>query len=125
MLDPGAGTRQLKSSTSERFESLCLLLADENKCILPPTSAEFGLYIDSHSLASNKKSTHISSTRRNDMSNPDAPEDGHELERAPSQHLGPEYRSPDEKPSATVSTKVDQDNVHILPQTPQLIALLT
>lgn len=30
-----------------------------------------------------------------------------------------------DKPEATVSTTVEQDNVHILPQTPQLIALLT
>lgn len=52
-------------------------------------------------------------------------EDGHELERAPSEHLGPAYMPSNEKPSATVSTKVDQDNVHILSQTPQLIALLT
>ena len=57
--------------------------------------------------------------------NLDKPEEGHELERAPSQHLGPDYMPPDVKPSATVSTKVDQDNVHILTQTPQLIALLT
>lgn len=57
--------------------------------------------------------------------NVDQHEDGHDLERAPSQHLGPSYVPSDDKPSATVSTKVDQDNVHILSQTPQLIALLT
>jgi len=49
----------------------------------------------------------------------------HGEQRAPSSHLGPDYRPDDEKPSATVSTKVTHDNVHILPQTPQLIALLT
>ncbi|KAK5121904.1 Uracil phosphoribosyltransferase, synthesizes UMP from uracil [Meristemomyces frigidus] len=47
------------------------------------------------------------------------------LQRAPSQHLGPEYKSNEEKPSATVSTKVSHENVTVLPQTPQLIALLT
>ena len=30
-----------------------------------------------------------------------------------------------EKPTATVSKPLDQANIHILPQTPQLIALLT
>lgn len=43
--------------------------------------------------------------------------------KAPEHSLGPDYRP--EKPMATVSTKVPHDNVHILPQTPQLIALLT
>lgn len=47
------------------------------------------------------------------------------LQRAPSQHLGPEYRPNEEKPSATVSTKVSHENVTVLPQTPQLISLLT
>ncbi|CAK3832657.1 Uracil phosphoribosyltransferase [Lecanosticta acicola] len=47
------------------------------------------------------------------------------LIRAPSQHLGPEYRSNEEKPTATVSTAPKISNLHILPQTPQLIALLT
>lgn len=42
---------------------------------------------------------------------------------APSQCLGPDYRA--EKPTATVSKHVKHDNVHVLPQTPQLIALLT
>ena len=47
------------------------------------------------------------------------------LQKVPSEHLGPEYKPIDEKPEATVSKRVPQDNVHILPQTPQLIALLT
>lgn len=47
------------------------------------------------------------------------------LTRAPSQTLGPEYRPATEKPTATVSKPVPHKNVHILPQTPQLIALLT
>ncbi|CRK26224.1 hypothetical protein BN1708_014412 [Verticillium longisporum] len=41
------------------------------------------------------------------------------------QCVGPLYRSESQKPSATVSTEMNLDNVHILPQTPQLIALLT
>ncbi|OAL51071.1 PRTase-like protein [Pyrenochaeta sp. DS3sAY3a] len=44
---------------------------------------------------------------------------------APSQCVGPEYRPANLKPTATVSTPLKQANVHILPQTPQLIALLT
>ncbi|KAK3716856.1 Uracil phosphoribosyltransferase, synthesizes UMP from uracil [Vermiconidia calcicola] len=59
------------------------------------------------------------------MANDLSPPTGEALERAPSQHLGPEYKSPDERPQATVSKSVTQANVHILPQTPQLIALLT
>jgi len=43
----------------------------------------------------------------------------------PSDCVGPDYRSKNEKPTATVSTPVPHPNVHILPQTPQLIALLT
>jgi len=43
----------------------------------------------------------------------------------PSQCLGPSYRPEGDKPTATVSKKVDYDNIHVLPQTPQLIALLT
>lgn len=39
--------------------------------------------------------------------------------------VGPDYRPKAEKPTATVSTQVSYANVHILPQTPQLIALLT
>ena len=50
---------------------------------------------------------------------------GSPLQRVPSKHLGPEYRALDDKPEATVSKSVQQENVHILPQTPQLIALLT
>lgn len=46
-----------------------------------------------------------------------------ELARAPSKGVGPDYR--DDKPKATVSTELDLKNVHILAQTPQLIALLT
>ncbi|KAK0328788.1 Uracil phosphoribosyltransferase, synthesizes UMP from uracil [Friedmanniomyces endolithicus] len=46
-------------------------------------------------------------------------------QRAPSDHLGPDYKPADQKPTATVSTKVSHENVTILPQTPQLIALLT
>jgi len=46
-------------------------------------------------------------------------------ETAPSQSVGPEYRPSTQKPTATVSTPLKQENVHILPQTPQLIALLT
>jgi uracil phosphoribosyltransferase len=44
---------------------------------------------------------------------------------APSECLGPNYRAEGERPTATVSKKVGHDNVHVLPQTPQLIALLT
>lgn len=44
---------------------------------------------------------------------------------APADCVGPEYRPKTEKPTATMSTQVLYDNVHILPQTPQLIALLT
>ncbi|ORX91186.1 uracil phosphoribosyltransferase-domain-containing protein [Clohesyomyces aquaticus] len=45
--------------------------------------------------------------------------------QAPSQTVGPEYRPDTQKPTATVSTNLDHQNVHILAQTPQLIALLT
>ncbi|KAK4989286.1 Uracil phosphoribosyltransferase, synthesizes UMP from uracil [Elasticomyces elasticus] len=45
--------------------------------------------------------------------------------RAPSESLGPAYKPDIEKPIATVSTKVPHENVHVLSQTPQLIALLT
>lgn len=44
---------------------------------------------------------------------------------APAHCVGPDYRPEAQKPTATVSTEVSYDNVHILPQTPQLIALLT
>ncbi|KAK5108283.1 Uracil phosphoribosyltransferase, synthesizes UMP from uracil [Meristemomyces frigidus] len=47
------------------------------------------------------------------------------LHRAPSGHLGPSYKPTEEQPSATISTQVKLANVTILPQTPQLIALLT
>lgn len=44
---------------------------------------------------------------------------------APERDLGPEYRPAAEKPTATVSKAVPFENVHVLAQTPQLIALLT
>lgn len=44
---------------------------------------------------------------------------------APEDCVGPDYRPKTEKPTATISTQILYDNVHILPQTPQLIALLT
>ena len=45
---------------------------------------------------------------------------------SPTQHcVGPDYRPDEQKPTATVSTEVSYDTVHVLPQTPQLIALLT
>ncbi|KAF8865755.1 PRTase-like protein [Acephala macrosclerotiorum] len=44
---------------------------------------------------------------------------------SPKQSVGPDYRSEKQKPIATVSTAVPFETVHILPQTPQLIALLT
>lgn len=43
----------------------------------------------------------------------------------PTQCVGPDYRTESQKPTATVSTEVKYDNVITLPQTPQLIALLT
>uniref|UniRef100_A0A1Y1K1Z1 uracil phosphoribosyltransferase n=1 Tax=Photinus pyralis TaxID=7054 RepID=A0A1Y1K1Z1_PHOPY len=43
----------------------------------------------------------------------------------PTQCIGPSHRSTGEKPSATLSAGVNFDNVCILPQTPQLIALLS
>ncbi|KAI5803230.1 uracil phosphoribosyltransferase-domain-containing protein [Geopyxis carbonaria] len=42
---------------------------------------------------------------------------------SPAAPIGPNYK--DQNPEATVSTPIDSKNVHILPQTPQLIALLT
>ncbi|KAI9891297.1 MAG: Uracil phosphoribosyltransferase, synthesizes UMP from uracil [Vezdaea aestivalis] len=45
--------------------------------------------------------------------------------QAPSESLGPGYQPEAQKPTATVSKPISYDNVHILPQTPQLIALLT
>ncbi|KAL7899118.1 PRTase-like protein [Trichoderma sp. SZMC 28014] len=44
---------------------------------------------------------------------------------APTQCVGPTFKGVDEKPSATVSAVVPFDNVYVLPQTPQLIALLS
>ena len=44
---------------------------------------------------------------------------------SPAQGVGPIYRPDGEKPTATVSKKLSYENVHVLPQTPQLIALLT
>ena len=44
---------------------------------------------------------------------------------APAHCVGPDYRPKAQKPTATISTEVRYDNVHILPQTSQLIALLT
>ena len=43
----------------------------------------------------------------------------------PTQCVGPDYRTESQKPTATVSTEVEYENVITLPQTPQLIALLT
>lgn len=44
---------------------------------------------------------------------------------APAHRVGPDYRPDAQKPTATVSTQIAYDNVHILPQTSQLLALLT
>jgi len=44
---------------------------------------------------------------------------------APAAPIGPKYKEEEEKPHATVSKPIKHSNVHILPQTPQLIALLT
>lgn len=44
---------------------------------------------------------------------------------APTQTVGPDYRPDSQKPKATVSREPAQHNVTVLPQTPQLIALLT
>ncbi|KAI1462214.1 uracil phosphoribosyltransferase [Annulohypoxylon moriforme] len=54
-----------------------------------------------------------------------ATESGNRPQTGPVQCVGPDYRSPSQKPIATVSTEVEHDNVITLPQTPQLIALLT
>ncbi|KAJ9623368.1 Uracil phosphoribosyltransferase, synthesizes UMP from uracil [Knufia peltigerae] len=45
--------------------------------------------------------------------------------QSPALGVGPSYRPAEEKPTATVSREVPFDNVHVLSQTPQLIALLT
>ncbi|KAI2473773.1 uracil phosphoribosyltransferase [Annulohypoxylon bovei var. microspora] len=52
-------------------------------------------------------------------------ESGNRPQAGPVQCVGPDYRPPSQKPIATVSTEVEHDNVITLPQTPQLIALLT
>ncbi|KAK2765892.1 Uracil phosphoribosyltransferase, synthesizes UMP from uracil [Arachnomyces sp. PD_36] len=44
---------------------------------------------------------------------------------SPAQGVGPLYKPDGEKPTATVSKELSYENVHVLPQTPQLIALLT
>ncbi|KAJ4306518.1 Uracil phosphoribosyltransferase, synthesizes UMP from uracil [Collariella sp. IMI 366227] len=44
---------------------------------------------------------------------------------APTQCVGPDYQSESQKPTAAVSTDVEFDTVTVLPQTPQLIALLS
>lgn len=41
------------------------------------------------------------------------------------QCVGPNYRTESQKPTATVSTPVSHETVTVLPQTPQLIALLS
>ena len=62
------------------------------------------------------------STARNlNMSN----QAGSKSQEAPVKCVGPGYRDEEQKPSATVSTAVPFENVHVLSQTPQLIALLT
>ncbi|PGH16905.1 uracil phosphoribosyltransferase [Polytolypa hystricis UAMH7299] len=43
---------------------------------------------------------------------------------SPAQCVGPLYKPEGEKPTATVSQVVSYENVHVLPQTPQLIALM-
>jgi len=45
--------------------------------------------------------------------------------QSPAQEVGPNYKPAEQKPTATVSNPISYENVHILPQTPQLIALLT
>jgi hypothetical protein len=42
----------------------------------------------------------------------------------PSPCVGPDFEGKGERPSATLSVEVGLDNVKVLPQTPQLIALL-
>ncbi|KAL2157189.1 hypothetical protein VTH06DRAFT_6325 [Thermothelomyces fergusii] len=48
-----------------------------------------------------------------------------DIKPAPTQCVGPVYRSESQKPTAVVSAGVEFDTVTILPQTPQLIALLS
>ncbi|KAK5630709.1 hypothetical protein RRF57_006424 [Xylaria bambusicola] len=54
-----------------------------------------------------------------------APASGSRPHVGPTQCVGPEYRSESQLPIATVSTEVKYETVTTLPQTPQLIALLT
>lgn len=54
-----------------------------------------------------------------------ASEAGNRPQVGPTQCVGPDYRSESQKPIATVSTEVKYETVTTLPQTPQLIALLT
>ncbi|KAI9741857.1 MAG: Uracil phosphoribosyltransferase, synthesizes UMP from uracil [Cirrosporium novae-zelandiae] len=46
-------------------------------------------------------------------------------QKCPTDCVGPDYRPEEQKPVATVSKEVSYPNVHVLQQTPQLIALLT
>lgn len=46
-------------------------------------------------------------------------------QQGPTELVGPDYRPTSQKPEATVSTELSHANVHILPQTPQLLSLLT
>ncbi len=48
-----------------------------------------------------------------------------DVKPSPTQCVGPDYRSESQKPTAVVSVGVEFDTVTILPQTPQLIALLS
>lgn len=52
-------------------------------------------------------------------------EEGGKSAAAPTQTVGPDYRPDSQKPKATVSKEPTQQNVTVLNQTPQLIALLT
>lgn len=52
-------------------------------------------------------------------------DNGSMAQNPPSESVGPEYKPEKEKPTATVSTQMPHTNVTVLPQTPQLIALLT
>ncbi|KAK3359263.1 uracil phosphoribosyltransferase-domain-containing protein [Lasiosphaeria hispida] len=47
------------------------------------------------------------------------------IKAAPTRPVGPDYRSESQKPAATVSADVGIETVTVLPQTPQLIALLS
>jgi uracil phosphoribosyltransferase len=46
-------------------------------------------------------------------------------EEAPQKGVGPDYKQESEKPKATISKDVEHSNVTVLPQTSQLISLLT